>query len=420
MRFLSFFGLCLASLCFACSDDDAKPVKHSAESSAATSGTRSDAAPSQAEEPKAKQPLYVVSGYVFGDAETESTYIHVLKSLDPQELDNSKAREVPGRASIATQSGKVFVADGEAPIITRYALSEDGLSEETKVDFSDYGVSDIAIDDWTNIFISKDKAYLSNADTGNLIIWNPETMSITGEIDLATLRREGLDLDGSTPVLVGKYLLRVVFWKDWDAFESSEEQLLIVIDTDTDELVDMQSETRCPALSNRIDKDEQGNLYFSNWIYNVAETLLFDAPASCALRIKAGERKFDADWKLDFKSLTEGREAAGFSYFKKDVGFLSVFHDEQAEIADDTSPDELSSSANWRIWRVDVKGNKAEPVAGLDYLTGAYSMLEAGGETLLMLPTAEYDKTLVYAVSDSGVEERFSVQGFSYQVLEVR
>jgi hypothetical protein len=36
-----------------------------------------------------------------------------------------------------------------------------------------------------------------------------------------------------------------------------------------------------------------------------------------------------------------------------------------------------------------MKSHKAAPVEGLEFLTGVYSMLEAGSDTLLMLPTAE-------------------------------
>ena len=58
-------------------------------------------------------------------------------------------------------------------------------------------------------------------------------------------------------------------------------------------------------------RDDAGDLYFSNWVFSVAATILEDdAPANCAVGIKAGEQTIDESFTRDLSTLTEGRPVA--------------------------------------------------------------------------------------------------------------
>jgi hypothetical protein len=390
-------------------DDSAgKPSEHT------DAGTRPDT-----EKPVvAKASRYVVASTVFGD-DSETSYVYLLSSFENAKLDPKQALELPGRASIASYEKWLFVADGESPLIRRYVITEQGgFKEDGRVSFGAYTSDPVSLDEWYSVFISSTKAYLATSASTDLIIWNPSELSIDGQVKLPELARKGLDLDGSTFAKQGKYVLRAVSWKDWDAYKTSEEQYLLVFDSETNKLVDMVRETRCPALSNRVDADEQGNLYFSNWIYNVTETLVAKAPHSCALRVKAGERSFDKDWILEYPKLTQDREAAGFNYLKDGHGFLSVFHSERVKIDAVTDPSELARSDNWRLWSVDVKNQTAKPVESLDFAGGGYTLIDVDGHTLLTQSTDDYARTSVYEVTSSTeLAKRFDLAGFSYQIV---
>jgi hypothetical protein len=61
----------------------------------------------------------------------------------------------------------------------------------------------------------------------------------------------------------GNRLYIAVGWANWDAYVWSDEVYLAVYDTDTDELIDLVQETRCPSLDNQVSRDEAGNIDFS-------------------------------------------------------------------------------------------------------------------------------------------------------------
>jgi hypothetical protein len=364
--------------------------------------------------------VYAISSTVLGET-SDTSYLSLLSTLDVTEIDYTQAREYPGRTSNATYNGWLFVADAEAPIVTRYSVNEDGtLHEDGRLSFSKYGGS-VSLDDWSNTFISATKAYLLIYAEGLHVVWNPTTLELTGEIPGGDLVRAGLDLDGSTGVVRGNRFYRTVFWKDWQRYESSTDQFLAIIDTDTDTLQPLVKETRCPALNNRIERDEQGNLYFSNWIYNVTETLVRNAPKSCALRINAGSDSFDPSWVLRFADLAEGREASALSYLKDGKGFINVFHNERVTIDPSTNPRDLAFSTNWRLWSVNLNARSAQLIEGIDWLAGGYSTVKLDNRTFVLVPGDEYDKTHVYEVSDNGKAElRFDTRGFTYQLVRLK
>ncbi len=199
------------------------------------------------------------------------------------------------------------MADGESPIVTRYSIGKDGtLQEDGKISFANYGLDTVSLDDWGNAFVSPTKAYLNNSTSGSQILWNPTSLEITSEVKSTDLVHMGVSLDGSGAAVRGNRLYRSVFWKDWDAFSSSKEQYIATFDVEGDKRVSLTAEQRCPALNSRVEKDEDGNLYFSNWVYNVIETLQQGAPKSCALRLNAGSDALDPSWTLNYAELTEG------------------------------------------------------------------------------------------------------------------
>jgi hypothetical protein len=364
---------------------------------------------------------YAISSVVF-DGDEATTYVSLIASLDATEVDYDRALELPGRASIATYGGKLFVGGGDSPIIRRFVIETDGsFTEDGVVSFANYGLTGaLFIDDWGLNFISADKAYLTNA-SDLTIVWNPTTMAITGEIATPELfRAPPLSSSSSPAVLRDGKLYRTVFWRDWDAYQTFPEQYLAVFDTTTDTLEATVREERCPALDNRIEVAEDGTLYFSNWIYNVTETLGRGAPKSCALRVLPGASTFDADWQLTFSDLAEGREGAGLSYLGNGKGFLTVFHDERVTIDGQTNLLDLAQTPNWKLWTVDLATRTAAPLEGADWTSGGYSRIKLDGRTFILLPNSDYASTQAYEVTATGVSPHLTLRGFNYQVVKVR
>src|SRR5437870_3702015 len=106
-------------------------------------------------------PAYIAGSLVTGSDGTSTAYINVLASLDAQVLDYTTAYEFPGLADVWAWNGKVFVANGEAPTVKRYAVDANrNLVLEAEISFAAYGVASTAF--WNAIWVSADKAYMAD------------------------------------------------------------------------------------------------------------------------------------------------------------------------------------------------------------------------------------------------------------------
>lgn len=368
-------------------------------------------------------PLYAIMYEVYDD-EGSTSYLSVLDSLD-DEIDLAAAREYGrGRAFIQGYNGWLFVGESESPTVTRYSLADDGeLLQEDTVSFANYGLREGQFDSWNATFISPEKAYLFDFVEGNTIIWNPTTMEIIGDIPgPAELLRPDLRLEGTPAALRDGLLFRTFDWVQDDDAEYSSDFLLGVYDVETDELIDLQEETRCPVPGNLLDSDEAGNIYFSNWIWPVAGTLMRDAPPSCVLRIAPGETSFDDEWTLDYPDYTDGRAGAMFTYLQDGQGLVSAFYDENTSFDGETDPWSYVGSNNWRIWNIDLDGNTGAPLEGLGFNGGAFTPVQFDGRLFLMVPGGEEDDyaTQIYEVVEGSAVPYVRLPGWSYQFVKLR
>ncbi len=147
--------------------------------------------------------------------------------------------------------------------------------------------------------------------------------------------------------------------------------------------------------------------------------LTSDYPKSCALRVKDGEDTFDPDWKLDFADVTDGREAGMLRYLGDGKALLDVFHDERVEIDEETDAKELSNTANWRLWAIDLEELTGAPLEGLDFKAGGYQDVQVGQRTFLMVPNGDYSETTAYEVVNGEAVEGFKIQGSSYHMVRI-
>ncbi len=367
--------------------------------------------------------LYAVMYEVYDDVGSNS-YLSLVESLDIEEVDVSRAREFGGgRAFIQEYGGKLFVGDASAPTVTRYAVSEDNeLVAEGNISFANYGLDVGQFDAWNVTFIGPDKAYLLDFKSGTTIIWDPSTMEIVGDIPPPDgILREGLSLEGTPGVVRDGLLFRTFNWVDYDTAGYSTDFLLAIYDVESDELLEVAEETRCPVPGNLVHQDEAGNIYFSNWIWPVAGTIMNDAPAPCVLRINAGERVFDPAWTFRYADIADGREGAMFTYLDGGRALASVFYEEETSFDETTDPWEYVGSLNWRIWNVDLEAGTGAPLDGIDFNGGAFTPVELDGRLFLMIPGGAEENwaTQIHEVADGSASPRVKLPGWSYQLVKV-
>lgn len=372
--------------------------------------------------PPAAQPLYAVMFEVFDDVGSNS-YLSLLESLDVPEIDVSQAREFPGgRAYVRVYDGAVFVGAPTAPEVTRYSVSADNqLVEEGTISFANFGLESGAIDDWGLTFVSPTKAYQYSFVDGTHIVWNPTTMEVLSEIPPPPeFVRPGYSLDSSTAVVRGNRMYRSLYWANWDLAEFSSDHVLAVYDLSTDRLIEAVPETRCAPLGNRAQIDEDGNLYFSNWIWPIAGVLMRGATSTCVLRVPAGSDRFDPNWTLSFSDLSDGHQGGMFTYLGGGKGLVSIFDETRIGIEPTTDPFDYSGSGNWSIWSVDLATRSGSPVEGIPLNAGAYTPALLDGRLFLLVPQAGWAVADLYEVRDGKGVQGMKIPGWSYAIEKVR
>lgn len=366
---------------------------------------------------------YVVSSIVSTSDESFS-YVSVIGSLDAQTLDYGKAYEFPGISSdLWVWNGKVYIADGDAPVVHRYAVDDTGaLVEESALSFASYGAPDAAF--WNAIWISPSKAYLANGQ-GEYVIWDPSAtpMRITGTMPHPDLADRGIQKlrPASTDrgvIVQGNRLYHPYHWVDASYTSYSEDSRVAIYDTDTDTLI-ATLEAPCTGLDIAT-QDEAGNLYFSNWTGNVGLSLVHKGATPCAIKLPAGATAIDPEWTLPWPQITDGRGGAALRFSDDGHALLSVFHGERTQFDDTTDPFALVGSANWRLWRMDLTARTAAPVDGIDWNSGATYMSRIDNTSYVMVPASNYASTTIYAVTGDTAQARFQTRGWSIRLFRVR
>lgn len=367
-------------------------------------------------------PLYAVMFEVYDDTGSNS-YLALLDSLDVDAVDPSTAIEyIGGRAFLQTWNGWIFVGEPTSPIVHRYSVGADGsLEDERTISFANFGLEAGIIDPWSLSFVNDDKAYLFDYREGNHIVWDPTTMEILGEIPAPPeFHREGLSIDGSPAAVRGDRLYRSVFWADYDTATWSTDHLLAVYDTTSDTLVDLITETRCPAPGNLTHQDDAGNIYFSNWIWPISGTLLRDAPPSCVLRVPPGSDTFDPSWTLSYDTVSEGHQGAMFTPLGDDRALVAIFDESATEFDATTDPWDLAGRPVWNIWDIDLATGTGAPVEGIPPNTGAYTPALFDDRTFLLVPTEGWASTDLYELTDDGAVPGLDIPGWSFAFVQVR
>jgi hypothetical protein len=365
--------------------------------------------------------LYAAVSITWAD-EDNIGYLNLLPDLDRKKVDLDDAIEMPGWPGVYQRDGKLFVSDGEEPTLTRYRVDGKGnFIKEKSISFMRYGADFASVD-----FVADDKGY---AFTDEGIVWDPREMKVTGTFEPPDVkdREGGLEWShlgvGRAFAVQGDRAYVATHWANWDTYEMAEDSLIVVIDTEKDEVI-KTIEAPCPYLDVAT-VDDDGYVYFSNWTYSVSQTLLQDKAQACAVRIAPGEDELDEDWKLTFADVTGGHEGGVLRYAGDGKAVFAAYREDRIEggVEDyvEEAPGELADMSNWEIWMVDLETKKAEPVKGLGPTSGGYYMSRVDTGTFILAPDDEYTETTFYQVSSNGeAEARFTVEGWVLDVVQVR
>ncbi len=242
--------------------------------------------------------------------------------LDQPAVDNSSAFEQSFRPYTFVNGDDVIVLQGQyGDQAFRYTRASDGtLTEGGVMNLpAGSGASGVA-------FVSETKAYLSLTFIGRILIFNPQTMTTTGEIDLTALgiaRNPSNPSDQNPePVLLairdGK--LFVTLHQLVTGFASADGADIAVVDvaTDTFEKVITDPRTATPGSFGGFESmfvDEDGDLY----VYSGGSYGFVPGQQHGFLRIRSGETDFDPGYFLNLSTVTTNVPGAQISQINAPV-----------------------------------------------------------------------------------------------------
>jgi len=367
--------------------------------------------------------LYSV-GSIVQNPEGRTLLIQTLRTLDA-DIDNGAAIEFAGNSRHWAHGGAVYIGLSEEPTIEKYVPNDAGeLIPSGRVSFLSYGLTSIPAG---HVFLSDTKAYLFAEGQYLVLVWNPSTMEIEGQIDLSDLQMDGYDIELWSVTGAGNRVYVPLRHVNFDAGEILHRVSLVQIDAERDEVVAVAHDDRCvgagePAVT------EDGAVYVladgRSYLAQVyAMQRMETPPTTCVLRVLPGETSFDPGFHVEIPSLTGGRDAVtSLWYVGGGVGFAKMFYPERLAPGADTSGYDLWFNPVFKLWRIHL----GDQVSAEEAEGAPFSMLAFGGvslgESLFIGETQDASTSTVYeARRDTNQSEaRFQMQGVMRDLHRLR
>jgi hypothetical protein len=365
-------------------------------------------------------PLYLI-GHTVYSPDQANTYLSVVSSLaGDEEPDLSRSLEIGGAAVPYGIAGsrKVYVSSQEAGTMTEVIFDDDARPSMGRVvSFANQGINDT----WgLNILLSPTKAYHISQSTFDVVVWNPEEMTVMGSF--AT----GLGLDAAydsrvfvrDPIFVGNQLVLVS--GQWADYTPDNVTSVTVIDTVNDVVVSNETETRCYSLL-AFAPDAEGNRYFiSNGLGATGHLSTPDlVPPPCMIRMRAGETSFDRDWSRSLTADLGTSLWTGIAPGSEGKLFVQAIAQDAAAVLAATDALEMANVLGW-TWYQLMNGDAA-PTPIETPLTAAQNTtvmkVDAGS---YMTSDEGTQSTLVETTFAEGPRPGVVVPGYIWNVLRIR
>jgi hypothetical protein len=345
----------------------------------------------------------------------------------PGLFDVATAVEIGGSAALFGEDGRnVFsLGSSDSATVTRYELQGGQLLERGSLSLQPFGISSAFKRPELVPMISPTKAYWVDDVSAQIVVWNPDGMTVTGTISLAAAQRDGWLLElGQTAQRDGLVFISANYRDDADG--EAGEALAIVVDTASDSVVGVATDTRCGGTLD-IARGAGGVLYFASNTFAASLYALgrfADYPAPCVLRIAPGEQTFDPAYHVSMLELTGGLAAGQLVIGATGRAFLLALHTDLlgAPITPDTELFAPYEAPAWRWWSVDLEsGAPAALVEETPPRSASNRVLAAGGiEYIANLDPDAGTTTLMVPQADGRLTPGLEVTGYPYGLIQLR
>jgi len=388
-RAVSILYLTVLALLCGCSDDDDEPESPGAIDAGQTlldagfaqgeggSTSLDDAGPGATLGPL----RYALVTQVFG-ASDQTSYLRLHEgSLFGGSLATSGGIERAGRALVVAgvTPGSVYYAGDKLPKVDRYDVRNAQLASGESVSFAGVGVAGISEYAGQFVMLSPTKALYFDSRTLKVLVWNPETMTLTKSIDVSALSLASYTPTFSTVTARrGNKVFMPVGYRTPSAVPSVT--AVVVIDTESDTAKIVKDE-RCGYVRDAVEADD-GMWYLATEAFASALHYLNTAaaPAPCLLRFDFAQERYDPGFAIDLNALAAGRTVGSLVKLPNGKVYTRVLDETKLGQLEMPSGRGVASAVAWG-WAELTLGNAPT----LTDVPGAYLM----GGSLIPLPLGD-------------------------------
>lgn len=365
-----------------------------------------------------------VSQVTTQDATT--TFLALTSALPTDTLDLSNAMELSGFGDAVRFEDKLYVSNGETLELERYRIDGDQIVPEAKLSLQGRGIDFLG----ELFFVDSEHAYTVNGAQYALIEFNPATMTITDEHDLATLRREGWGSEyrgGFVRAVDGKLFFYWAYTNDRTEFIN--DFVLGVFDTVSRSLNVIEQQD-CPATAGFGGFfDEQGDLYLIADSFGGFTFFGNSEPKSaCVLRVRAGSDSIDPDYRFS-PTLALGNGLAPWGLYYAGNGLAYTTAVDPARLPEYDSVFEFIFAPVHQGWTLDIRNQTAALIEAMPPDAVGFESVTLDEQLLVPRSTAAADiydvndiQTTVYGLrgSDGAASRLFTMPGYLGNAVRLR
>ncbi|WP_248913974.1 hypothetical protein [Polyangium aurulentum] len=337
-------------------------------------------------------------------------------------LSLDEGLEIPGRAlGVGPEgAGAVFVAGDAGPTLTRYDLQGDGSFQSgATMSFQGKGIATFGEYQGQFQFISETKAYFFDGPTGQVVIWNPKEMTITGQIPL-----DGLVLADATLTFTAAPLRRgddvITFAGFRNGPEVPSRAAVVVVNSKTDEAT-VVTDDRCGYVRDGIEGPD-GKIYMATEAYGAAVHRLNNdnAEPPCMLRFDPATKKFDTAFHVELGTLFGGQTAGSLTRGPGNEAYLRVLDESVFPVMPDTHPRVLASAAAWKWATVTLGDTPTAEVLAAAPNNGSVIPLELGDQSFVALFQGQDSTKLLELGANGPGDVALSAPGLVFSAVKIR
>lgn len=347
-------------------------------------------------------PLFVVCGFILDPSGTNETLVYLTDTIGPDaNLDPSTGFPLGG--SCVVRGEELFIASADSPTLTRYAISDAGIPEETgRFSFQPAGLGTISTRSARFQFISETKAYLLDPANQQVVVWNPRDMELTGSFDIPGLDPpEGFVLSGIGGIARTDNQIIVPFWQGTADGATAARTAFAFIDGDTDSAT-VEVITTCGGPNwSRV--TSSGDVYFAQGGATVAAHIagIPQTSPQCMVRVNAGETAVDDSFEFSPNTYT-GAPTAALLPGPGDGAYVIAYDETLGPAPGGLEPFPVVLAAAWRLYFVDEVGvsTTATLVDDIEPAAGRPTAFLVDGRPFISLGAADFSSSTLVDLTD--------------------